>query len=158
MKNDTNIFKIVQKIIKVIPPNPPLVKGGRGDCQTKEKESDHVNFSFYHYRKNGFTLLEVLIALAVIGALLVTLISTLNYHLSLVARQETITVATLLAKNKMAALAKSPEGNKGFFDSPYDRYSYETFVKDSPYGGIAEIVVVVRSGNDEVTLNELIVK
>ena len=114
--------------------------------------------SFIIRRNCGFTLLEVLIALAIIGALLVTLISTLNYHLSLVARQETITVATLLAKNKMAALAKSPEENKGFFDSPYDRYSYETFVKDSPYGGIAEIVVVVRSGNDEVTLNELIVK
>ena len=116
------------------------------------------NSSFIIRRNCGFTLLEVLIALAIIGALLVTLISTLNYHLSLVARQESITVATLLAKNKMAALAKSPEENKGFFDSPYNRYSYETFLKDSPYGGIAEIVVVVRSGNDEVTLNELIVK
>src|SRR4030066_1997506 len=84
------------------------------------------NSSFILRRKCGFTLLEVLIALAVIGALLVTLISTLNYHLSLVARQETITVATLLAKDKMAALSKSPEENKGFFDSPYDRYSYET--------------------------------
>jgi general secretion pathway protein I len=109
-------------------------------------------------RNRGFTLLEVLIALAVIGALLVTLIYTLNYHLSLVARQETMTVATLLAKNKMAALAKSPEENKGFFDSPYDRYSYETFVKDSPYRGIAEIAVVVRLGNDEVTLNEFVIE
>jgi general secretion pathway protein I len=114
------------------------------------------NSSLILRRKCGFTLLEVLIALAVIGALLVTLISTLNYHLSLVARQETITVATLLAKDKMVALSKSPEENNGFFDSPYDRYSYETFVKDSPYGGIAEIVVVVRSGNDEVTLNEFV--
>jgi hypothetical protein len=69
-----------------------------------------------------------------------------------------MTVATLLAKDKMAALEKSPEENKGFFDSPYSRYSYETFVKDSPYMGIAEIVVVVRSGNDEVTLNEFVIK
>jgi len=114
--------------------------------------------SSFIIRKNGFTLLEVLIALAVIGALLVTLISTLNYHLGLVARQETVTVATLLAKSKMAALAKSPEEEKGFFDLPHDRYSYETFVKDSPYKGIAEIVVVVRSGNDEVTLNEFVFK
>jgi len=114
--------------------------------------------SFISRRKCGFTLLEVLIALAVIGALLVTLIYTLNYHLGLVARQETMTVATLLAKGKIAALAKSPEEEKGFFDLPYDRYSYETFVKDSPYKGIAEIVVVVRSGNDEVTLNEFVFK
>jgi len=114
------------------------------------------DLSFIIRRNCGFTLLEVLIALAVIGALLVTLIHTLNYHLSLVARQETVTVATLLAKNKMADLTKSPEENKGFFDSPYDKYSYETFVKDSPYTGIAEIGVVVRSGNDEVTLNEFV--
>jgi general secretion pathway protein I len=108
--------------------------------------------------KNGFTLLEVLIALSVIGALLVTLIYTLNYHLSLVEKQETITVATLLAKNKMADIEKSPEENKGSFDSPYEKYSYETFVKDSPYSGIAEAIVVVRSGNDEVTLNEFVFK
>ena len=116
------------------------------------------NSSFIIRSKHGFTLLEVLIALAVIGALLVTLIHTLNYHLSLVLRQETVTVATLLAKNKMADLAKSPGENKGFFDSPYDRYSFETFVKDSPYTGIAEIGVVVKSGSEEVTLNEFVFK
>jgi general secretion pathway protein I len=109
-------------------------------------------------RDDGFTLLEVLIALAIIGGLLVTLIYTLNYHLSLVEKQEAITVATLLAKHKMSELEKSPEESKGTFDSPYERYSYETFVNDSPYRGIAEIGVLVRSGNDEVRLDELVVK
>jgi hypothetical protein len=88
----------------------------------------------------------------------VTLIYTLNYHLSLVEKQETITVATLLAKNKMADIEKSPEESKGSFDSPCEKYSYETFVKDSPYSGVAEAIVVVRSGNDEVTLNEFVFK
>lgn len=109
-------------------------------------------------RKCGFTLLEVLIALAVIGSLLVTVIYTLNYHLSLVEKQETITVATLLAKDKLAAIEKSPEESEGTYDLPYEKYSYETFVKDSPYAGIAEIIVVVRSGHDEVTLNEFVFK
>ena len=54
--------------------------------------------------KKGFTLLEVLIALAIVGGLLVTLIYSLNYHLGLVERQEIITVATLLAKGKMIDL------------------------------------------------------
>jgi prepilin-type N-terminal cleavage/methylation domain-containing protein len=109
-------------------------------------------------RRNGFTLLEVLISLAVIGALLVPLIYTLNYHLSLVERQETITTATLLAKNMIVDLAKSPEESKGSFDSPYETYSYETSVKDSPYVGIAEVVVTVRNGKEEVTLNEFVFK
>ena len=62
--------------------------------------------------ERGFTLLEVLIALAIVGGLLVTLIYTLNYHLGLVERQETITVATLLAKNKMTDMEKNPGKQK----------------------------------------------
>ena len=45
-------------------------------------------------RDNGFTLLEILIALAIVGGLLVTVIASLNYHLGIVERHETITVAT----------------------------------------------------------------
>jgi general secretion pathway protein I len=135
-------------------------KGGRMKEEIRSRNNSFIlhNSSLIIGRNSGFTLLEVLISLAVIGGLLVTLIYTLNYHLSLVARQETMTVATLLAKGKMAAIEKSPEGNQGFFDSPYEGYSYETFVKDSPYKGIAEVVVIVRSGNDEVTLNEFVFK
>ncbi len=109
-------------------------------------------------RKCGFTLLEVLISLAIVGSLLVTLIYTLQYHLGLIERQETITVATLLAKNKLADIENEPGEDKGAFNSPYENYSYETFVKDSPYEGVAEFVVVVKSGHDEVTLNEFVLK
>src|SRR4030042_2755870 len=108
--------------------------------------------------KSGFTLLEVLIALAIVGGLLVTLIYTLNYHLSIIERQETITVSTLLAKKKIVELEKSRENKKGVFDDPYDGYSYETFIKESPYIGISEIIVVVKAGKEEVKLNEFVVK
>ncbi len=108
--------------------------------------------------RGGFTLLEVLISLAIIGGLLVTLICTLNYHLGLVEKQEIVTTATLLAKNKMYATEKSPAESKGAFDSPYEQYSYETFLKDSPYPGIAEVIVAVKSGHEEVRLNEFVFK
>ena len=106
----------------------------------------------------GFTLLEVLIALAITGGLLITLIYTTNYQLSLVERQETVTVATLLAKNKMTELGKNPGNAKGTFGPPYESYSYETSVRSSPYPGISEIIVSVRSGREEVKLNEFIFK
>ncbi len=114
--------------------------------------------SFFIHRENGFSLLEVLIALAIVGGLLVTLIYTLNYQLSLVDRQEVITVATFLAKSKMADLEKSPENKKGDFETPYDGYSYETSIKDSPYVGISEIMVSVKGGREEVKLNEFVFK
>jgi general secretion pathway protein I len=108
--------------------------------------------------KKGFTLLEVLIALAIIGSLLVTLIYTLNYHLGIAEKHETVTIATLLAKSKMADLKDNPENSKGNFEAPYENYNYESFVKDSPYPDISEIIVVVRAGKEEVKMNEFIFK
>ncbi len=122
------------------------------------RKSRILNFKFLIFNscKAGFTLLEVLIALAIVGGLLITLIYTLNYHLGIIERHETITVATLLAKNKIADIEKSPENKKGVFDAPYEGYTYETFVKESPYVGISEIIVIVRAGKEEVKLNEFI--
>ena len=109
-------------------------------------------------KSRGFTLLEVLVALAIVGGLLVTLIYTLNYHLGIIARQETVTIATLLAKNTMADMEKNPETKKGSYDAPYDGYTYETVVNDSPYPGVKEIIVTVKTGSEEVKLNEFIFK
>lgn len=109
-------------------------------------------------KNSGFTLLEIVIALAIVGSLLVTLIYTLNYHLGLVERQGIVTAATLLAKNKLLELEKKPENKKGFLESPYEGYTYETYVKDSPYVGVSEIVVIVKAGKEEIKLNEFIFK
>lgn len=109
-------------------------------------------------KSRGFTLLEVLVALAVVGGLLVTLIYTLNYHLGIVERQEAVTIAVLLAKKTMADMEKKPEISKGNYEPPYDGYAYETAVKDSPYPGVREITVSVRTGREEVKLNEFIFK
>jgi general secretion pathway protein I len=117
-----------------------------------------IKTSRYNSSIEGFTLLEVLIALAIVGSLLVTVIYTLNYHLGIAGRHETITVATLLAKGKMADLEKNPVNEKGDFDDPYKNYAYETFVRDSPYAGISEIIVIVKTINEEVKLNEFIFK
>jgi general secretion pathway protein I len=106
----------------------------------------------------GFTLLEVLISLAIISGLLVTLIYTLNYHLGIAERQKVVTVATFLAKDKIADLEKKPEDKKGMCDPPYDDYAYETSVKASPYIGVSEIGVVVKRGTEEVKFNEFIYK
>ncbi|MDQ7786482.1 MAG: prepilin-type N-terminal cleavage/methylation domain-containing protein [Thermodesulfovibrionales bacterium] len=109
-------------------------------------------------KDKGFTLLEVLIVLAILSSLLITLIYSVNYQLGLIERQETITVATLLAKSKMADLEKDPASSKGEFDAPHEHYSFETFVNASPYIGVSEIIVVVKAGSEEVKLNEFVIQ
>lgn len=97
-----------------------------------------------------------MVALAFVGGLLVTLIYTLNYHLSLAQRQEFFTVASLLAKEKMAELEKNPTSTKGEFPEPYYGYHYVSEIKESTYPGMSEISVVVTNGKEDVRLMELI--
>jgi general secretion pathway protein I len=109
-------------------------------------------------REGGFTLLEVMISLAVVGGLLITLIYTLNYHLSIAERHKTSTISTNLAKEKMYAMEKNPAASKGQFPDPYTGFSYETRIMDSSFPGMVEIGVVVRDGDETITLSELIRK
>jgi general secretion pathway protein I len=114
--------------------------------------------SFFKREKRGFTLIEVMISLAIIGGLLVTLIYTLSYNLGITDRQFTVTNITNLANEKIYELEENPQEIKGSFAAPYDMLNYETKVKDSPFQGMSEIIVVVGDGKESITLSELIRK
>lgn len=106
-------------------------------------------------KKAGFTLLEIMVALAIIGSLLVTVLYSLNYHLGIAEKHEFITVATMLAKNKMSDMEQIPSAGKGTFPDPYSAYNYETGVKDSSYPGLSEMWVTVSKDKENVKLTEL---
>lgn len=107
-------------------------------------------------RSTGFTLLETMIALAIIGGLLVTLIYTLNYHLGIVDKHETITIASFLAREKINESGNFSEAKKGIFPEPYSSYSYELMREESAYPGISEISIIVRRDKEEVRFSKLI--
>lgn len=104
----------------------------------------------------GFTLLEVMVAIAIVGGLLVTLIYTLNYHLSIADRHERTTVATLLAREKLLELKKSQTEMKGNFPDLYADYSYEAKLGESSFQGMSELSVTVRKDKDEISLTDLV--
>jgi len=108
--------------------------------------------------REGFTLLEVMISLAIVGGLLITLLYTLNYNLGIAERHRVITISTHLAKEKMYEMERKPAGGKGQFPEPYASFSYETNVKDSLFPGMSEITVVVKNAKEEFSLSELVKK
>jgi general secretion pathway protein I len=110
------------------------------------------------FTAKGFTLLEVMLALAIVGGLLITLLYSLNYHLTIAERHETVTIATMLAKSKLIEIEKGPASAKGDFPDPYTHYHYTTEVKDSVYPGIIEFSVDVVNGKENVKFSELIEK
>jgi len=109
-----------------------------------------------HPRTAGFTLLEVMIALAIVGGLLVTLIYTLNYHLGIAERQTTLTIGSMLAKEKMADMERNPGNTKGEFPEPHSDFRYATGIERSNFPGMSEMHVTVSSGKEKVELVELI--
>lgn len=104
----------------------------------------------------GFTLLEVMIALAIIGGALLTLICSLNYHLSIADRHEELTVASLLAKEKMADVELAPSSTSGDFEAPFEAYHYQTALSPGEFPGFSEISVTVTTGKESVTFTEMI--
>ncbi|MGA3207051.1 MAG: type II secretion system protein [Syntrophales bacterium] len=114
--------------------------------------------SFIKKQNSGFTLIEVMISLAIVGGLLITLLYTLSYNLGINERQFAVTNITNLAKEKIEEMEESPQENKGRFPEPYDTLNYETKVKDSPFNGMSEIIVVVSNEKESITLSELVRK
>jgi len=49
----------------------------------------------------GFTLLEVMVALAIMAGVILTVITSYNYHLSIISRDREETIAILLARAKL---------------------------------------------------------
>lgn len=92
--------------------------------------------------KSGFTLIEVVLALAILGMSFAVLFGLAGTSMRTSARAETVTIATMLARQKMAeemiriekdaAEGKFPDTNEdssGKFDEPYDKYQWLIHVR-----------------------------
>jgi len=95
--------------------------------------------TFYRGRSGaaGFTLLEVLIAVAILGT---TLVAVLQLHASTIdmaSRAQQLATGARLAKNQMVDVLKdgtpAPGEQEGDFESPDPPYHWTTRVEETPY-------------------------
>ena len=100
----------------------------------------------------GFTLLEVMIALAIIGIALVTLLGLETRTIQLAERQQRVTQATLLAQEKMTEIeigeqSRSVLGEREeLFESPFDLYRWSIATEPTPLPAIEMVTVTVTWG------------
>jgi general secretion pathway protein I len=106
--------------------------------------------------KEGFTLLEVMVAIAIIGGLMVTLLGTLNYHLDVASTQRTVTTAVLLGRQKLHEAQRENKVERGNFQEPYEDYSYVVTLTPTMYPGVMELAVEVSKDKERVLLKELL--
>ncbi|HBA88635.1 MAG TPA: type II secretion system protein GspI [Geobacter sp.] len=103
----------------------------------------------------GFTLLEVLIALAIMSGVLLTVISSVNYHLSIVGRDAEETTAVLLGRAKLddPEFAKKTE-TKGDFAPGHPGHKWEREIAAMPeVPGLNRIRLTVSWNDDKSKLS-----
>jgi len=105
----------------------------------------------------GFTLLEVMVALAIVGGLLVTLLYTVSLHLAVAERHEVVTKAVLLAREKLSQVKAGTREAEGRFAPPNEGYKWRVDVVENQYFGVTvfNLSVSVTRGHERVVLNEL---
>ena len=103
----------------------------------------------------GFTLLEIMIALAIIGITLSVILHTVNYHADILHDNTITTRMYQLAKEQMYSLEKLRANAKGNLNV---NFTFQNTVSVSEESNIMELKTVVRGYDREVSLTELMIK
>ena len=117
------------------------------------------------YGQRGFTLLEIMVALAIIGIAMVALLSLGNRSIGVHDRLQHLTQATLLAQQKMSeselesrrgGVAQLVDG-EGVFTEPFADYRWRIEIISTPLPAVQQVTITVlwgdedRNEGDEVT-------
>jgi general secretion pathway protein I len=108
------------------------------------RKDQYSNIPLLHYSKGnrGFTLLEVMIAVAIIAIALVAVLGSQSQSLTLASEAKFNTTAALLAQSKMAEIeTESMEklsSDSGDFGEDFPNYHWEYTVGDLSLAGVEE--------------------
>ncbi|MBI4699058.1 MAG: type II secretion system protein [Nitrospirae bacterium] len=111
-------------------------------------------FIIYNPRQAGFTLFEIMIALAIIGGVFVTILHTVSYHADIADKHSVNTRMLLLAKEKIAELELYPRNEKG--DIPDTGYTYDNSVAPPDDEGISELKTIISGDGKSIVLSKLV--
>ncbi len=122
---------------------------------TKNKLSiDNCQLSIVNSWRKGFTLLEIMIALAIIGLTLVTVLQTVNYHSNVSYENIVTTHMVQLAKEKIWDMETNPVNSKGNIEGT--DLTFENIVSATDDPVIIELKTVIKGQGKEIVLNELV--
>jgi len=95
----------------------------------------------------GFTLLEIMIALAIMAGTLLTLLGAFNHHLSIVGRDREETVSLLLARGKLEELEMIPVESltpqEGTFAPDRPDTSWKLAISPTAVTGLRQLTLTV---------------
>lgn len=105
---------------------------------------------------SGFTLLEVMIALAIVGATLTVSLYTVNYHADVSYDNSIKTRMLLLAKERLRLLELEQQESSGPVKGT--DFFYKSSISRSAFDGIIVLKTVIKGHNKEFSLSKLVVE
>lgn len=110
------------------------------------------------WKAAGFTLLEVMVALVILGTSVAAVLGLLANGAATTQRTRTRVLATELAQERLEALLLDGdrEGARGRFPAPYDAFRWTTRFSRGPVDGTSLAEVVVAGDGDSVHLATVI--
>lgn len=110
----------------------------------------------------AFTLLEVMVALAIMAGVILTVLAAVNYHLTITAREWDNTMLTILARGRMAELEQGaiPEKSDGTMAPLHPELTWQADLLPTELPLLRKLVVRVRRTGDkrEVALVRYVTK
>jgi general secretion pathway protein I len=115
-------------------------------------------------RALGFTLLEVLVAVAILAIAMVAILKANVQSLDMLTRSREKSTASLLAASKLAEVEAAGVAKwselRGDFGEDYPDYTWEVETSSTEVEGLARVTVIVQRGGAvpgrEVRLEELL--
>ncbi len=108
--------------------------------------------------ERGFTLLEIMVALAILGGVIVTALASISYHLSVVDSNINRTLSSMLAVDKLeqVRLYGEPKKKNGDLAPEYEGFSWTYSREKSTYQGmVTESVRVSRADAAVATIKTM---
>ncbi len=103
----------------------------------------------------GFTLIEVLVCVAVLGSIIGIITVLLNY-IDLYSTQNKLLKQYQIARELI--MEDKIKEDTGAIPSPYEGFSYKKIIKSTKYQNIYIYRVIVSDGKDSVILEKIIKK
>jgi len=100
----------------------------------------------------GFTLLEVVVALAIMAAVILTVLGSLNYHLDSISAERDSTVLTILARNRLVELEQQgglQAKSEGTFAPVHADITWRAELFPSKVPALQKLVVTVQRTGDK---------
>lgn len=93
----------------------------------------------------GFTLLEVMVSLAILAGVILTLLASFNYHAGVAADDKDLIVASVLGRYKAdeIGLMGEPSRAGGPFEEPFTGFNWSAEKKDAEFPGLKRFEVLV---------------